>query len=162
MTIMCWDGKTLAVDGRVSVGGTVLSDEFNKMFEVNHPQLGPLVCAVTGACDFIGPWLETISEAGFKPVCSVSDGDEEYSMTGLFIDKDGNCWQASSNGGYFHMGKMPTALGSASTIATYLLHKGKSSLAAVQEASEHNLYCGGNIKVYNAKTGKITEHKKGT
>lgn len=155
---MAFDGKSLVVDGRVTLGGLVVTDNFNKMYEVTHPQLGPMVCAITGACDFIGPWLQTISEHGFKPV-EVAGMDEDYNMSGLFVDKDGLCWQVSSNGGYFLMGNEPCALGSATSLATYLLHKGKSAMVTVQECSANNLFCGGVIKKYDIKTGKITEHK---
>lgn len=158
ITICTFDGKTLAVDSRVTMGGIVSSDNYNKMFEIEHPELGYLVGVVTGALDFVGPWMAVIEEHGFVPL-AIPGMDDDYSLSGLFVDTDGNCWQASTNGSFFLWGKEPTALGSAIGVAHYLLiQKKKSALATAQEVCKANLFCGGAIRVYNPKTGKITIH----
>lgn len=155
MTVLAWDGTNLAVESRSTVAGIVCSDNMQKMFAFEHATMGPMVGAMTGACDFFGPWIQKLEEEGFVAV-NIPGMDDDYMMQGLFIDGDGNCWQASTNGGYFFIGKEKSALGSAMHVASYLLQRGKSALAAVREAAASNIYCGGSIRNYNSKTGKIT------
>lgn len=156
---MCFDGVNLAVDSRATQGGLVVGDKMQKLFSFNHATMGPMVAAFTGACDFMGPWLGVLQNEGFAPV-TVVGMDAEYSMQGLFVDQNGDCWQGSTNGGYFFIGKEKAALGSSTGLAMYLLNKNKSALSAVKEVISVNLFCGGDIVVYNSKTGKITTYEK--
>lgn len=156
MTVVVLDKfGTLACDGRSTVGGRVISDSTQKMYRTEHPDLGPLVGCIAGSLGCIGPWLEVIPEMGFAPLTIHGHGDEGNSMQGLFLDRDGNAWIASTDGTYFHHGKDPVAIGSGSDLALYLLKKGKRAVDVVKEVCEHDLFCGGIITTYNPKTDKI-------
>lgn len=137
------------------MGGLVVTDDFIKLYEVEHPELGKLVGAIAGSCPFIGPWMKSIAENGFEPV-RVLGHDDEYSLSGLFVDANGDAWLAGTDGGYFPVGKGNAAIGSSVQLAHYLLNKGKTAVATVKEVIASDLYCGGRIRTYNAKTGKLT------
>lgn len=159
MTVLVWDQKILAADGRITKDGDFISDNYIKIHEVKHAKLGKVVTAVCGALPALGPWLEHMETEGFGPLELMYPGDEEgmISMSALSVNRKGRCFEHDSFGGWFEV-ITPTAIGSGGQIAQHYLNNGADAITAIREACKTNLSCGGKIMAYDFTDHSFTEY----
>lgn len=150
MTVIAWDGKILAADGRITKDGELICDNYVKLHEVKHAKLGKVVTGFCGALPALGPWLEHLETDGFGPLELMYPGDDEgmISMSALSVTRKGKCFEHDSFGGWFEITN-PAALGSGSTIAQHYLKQGVDAVTAIRETCKSNISCGGNIMAYD-------------
>jgi hypothetical protein len=138
MTVIAWDGKTLAADRRMCSGSIVQST--TKLFHVISHEQEPCLVAVTG--DF---------SMGMEMVDWFADGAKpsEFRSDWRDPDKGGACMLVVRKSGVVQYESSPVpiqftgpfcASGSGSMAALAAMHCGKSAAEAVEIAS---IYCSG-------------------
>lgn len=163
MTVIAWDTTTLVADGRCTRGsGSLVSDCHRKLYKVKIKEFGgDCVVGLGGAADSIGPFLNHLEEKGLVPMehfktNTVAEEDAFY-LRGIAINKKGQCFEFSSDGGWFEV-IGPDSIGSGEVIAQHYLLKGCTALEAVTETCKTELGCGGNLLAYDWKSGTFTEY----
>ena len=138
MTVIAWDGKTLAADKRGTFGG--LSRRVTKIFVVHDELVGIAGNACEGY-DLIA-WIE----GGCKLLeFPVNQRDEKLWAECLVIARDGSVriYQRSPNACYIH--DRFTAIGSGRDFALAAMHLGKSAREAVEVACVFDTGCGNGV-----------------
>lgn len=158
MTVICFDGETLAVDGRATIyHSTLANDRVNKLHKVYNPYFEEeVIMACCGSLGTIGPWLDAVPEIGFGelPLKSL-DEDKDRSAGALTVTKGGECFYSNTSGEYYQV-EGPIAIGSGADIARhFLVAKSADAVTAIKEAIKTELSCGGTIRTYNYKTDTI-------
>jgi hypothetical protein len=150
LTVIAWDKKLLVADSRITSGTTLISDSFDKLFEINIFGHGKVVTGICGAIDTSGPWLAHLAEKGLLPLDLEFKGDEMgmMAMSALSVNRKGVCIEHSTEGGW-HNVQYPTAIGSGADIAQHYLTQGADALTAVRAACKTNLSCGGILTSYD-------------
>jgi hypothetical protein len=161
LTVIAFDGRILAADGRATRdGGTTLcSDNYKKLHTIMVPRLGKCVVGLCGALDALGPYLQHLRENGLTPMeyfTPDSSSEDALYMRGLLITPKGECYEISSEGGW-HIVQGAVAIGSGSMIAGHYLAKGCDAVTAVAETCKTELTCGGTITTWDSKTNTFSE-----
>jgi 20S proteasome alpha/beta subunit len=157
MTVIAYDGKYLVADGRSTRGTTLVSNEVQKLHQLEMPTFGKCIVGVCGALPVLGPWLTHLAEKSFtEPFEGFVGKDEDgpLEMMGLVLTEDKQAFEIFSDGGWFPI-NTPTAVGSGSYTAQHFLTTGHDAVQAVKEACKTELTCGGDITVYDITTGKF-------
>ncbi len=155
MTVIAWDNKVLAADGRSTCGTELISDKNVKLREVNHPEYGKMVAGFCGVLLVVEPWIKHIEANGFTPFPTP---DEDCHTVGVFVGKE-KVIEANTDGLWTTISH-PAAFGSGSTIAQHFLNRGDDAITAVREASAADITCGGQIIAYDPKTDKFKVYAK--
>jgi hypothetical protein len=162
MTVIAWDGKILVTDGRcTTTDGRLVSDQHRKMHRVNIKDFGgECMIGLAGAADSIGPFLKHVQANGLVPMshfkCDSTAEEAQFFLRGIAVNKKGQCFEFSSEGGWFEV-TGPTSIGTGETVAQHYLLKGCDAVEAVIETCTTELTCGGTLLSYEWKTGKLTE-----
>ena len=152
MTVIAYDGRILAADGRITADSTLISDNYVKLREVMVKDLGKCIVGVAGECGIIGPYLEHLQKEGLKPFDTSAIGcDRNSTLRGLLITSKGKCIEFECDGSWYEM-TAPTAIGSGCHIAQHYLTLGVDAVTSVTNACKTELSCGGVITTYDTKT----------
>lgn len=138
MTIIAWDGKTLAADRRATINGTVLS--VTKIRKIGDSLVG---CA--GDLDVaqtMFKWFEDGKDPQKFPECQ-KDKDKWASM--LEISKDGKIFRYEREAYPYLVEEPFFAVGSGMDVALGALSMGGDAVKAVEIASKHLSCCGNGV-----------------
>jgi hypothetical protein len=152
MTVIAFDGRYLVADGRMTADGTLISDQYDKLFETHVLGHGKCIVGLAGSCNLIGPALDILREEGLTKI-PVSDwsSDREACLKALIITSKGVCIEFTDEGGWF-VAPQHTSIGSGWIVAQHYLLKGETAITAVKETCKTEVGCGGRITVYDLKT----------
>ncbi len=138
MTIICYDGTTLAGDRRACTGTTI--NMTTKLFRVKDGIMG-VAGSACGTTEFI-EWFNGAREVGSFPH---NLRTEEDGCAALFVGKDNKVWvYACSPTPMQIIGKF-TAVGSGSEGAMVAMYLGKSASEAVKIVAKFNCACGNGV-----------------
>ena len=155
MTVIAWDGNTLAADGRSTCGSILVRNDINKIRTFSHPKYGEMIGAFTGTVGVFEPWIDHIKDHGFTKF----DLGNGCDATALMITPDGVCLEVHSDG-MWTTETNPVAQGSGYTIAQHYLNNGTSALDAVRETIKSNITCGGHIITWNRHTKRFRRYAR--
>lgn len=137
MTVIAWDGKTLAADKRTTLSGVPITT--SKLGRAGGLMYG---CAGSSApCREIGEWIES----GMDPAKIPSfQRDERDSVNALIIDNGVVC--LLQNGPVLIRTEMKQmAIGSGGDFAVAAMHLGKTAREAVEIACLFDVNCGNGV-----------------
>lgn len=139
MTVIAWDGKTLAADKRLSSDNLALT--VTKIRRVGNRLVG-----VAG--DFIaGLQLIESLEKTAKRGRAVPPADDEYEVQMLVIERNKPPMLFLTEGTPVVLEEPFVAIGSGRDLALAAMHCGKSAVEAVEIACLYNSGCGNGIDV---------------
>jgi len=134
MTTIAWDGKTLAVDGQVSYGDTIMEDRAKKLWR-NEGIFSAL--AVSGsydpAIDYIHQVLSKIKDP--RDLLE-EEGRPAFTVIGI-VKETGEAWQL--NGDSTFLVNVPWAFGSGADSAIAVLDFGGTAVEAVKYAATRDV-----------------------
>jgi hypothetical protein len=143
MTVIAWDGKTLASDSRTTAGTSLISDTRQKLYSVDIDYFGDVIVAIglSGLTIDTDRYLTYINSDKFliDPI--------EHDLSGIAVGQK-YVYSISSDTGYLIRCDRSTKLaqGSGQEFARAALYLGKSSKVAVSVAIALDTACGGNIQ----------------
>ena len=141
MTTIAWDGKTLASDSRVTEGGCLVSDNYNKIRTFKYKNKKHLV-GIAGSMAQGERFFVWLKQNGFD----LDDPPRLEDMEALVVTKDGVwCYEGSSQA-YVTLTGEVAAIGSGSYIALAGMRIGLSSEESVLLASQVDLGTNNNIR----------------
>jgi ATP-dependent protease HslVU (ClpYQ) peptidase subunit len=136
MTIIAWDGQTLAADKRATLSG--LASVVTKIYEVPQGLLG-----VAGEFSRFGAILEWFREKDAAPKhCPKFQQDVETCLHIVLIANNGAIWKYECSGHPYLVEDVKFAMGSGRNYAIAAMECGKSAPEAVQIACKFDIYCG--------------------
>lgn len=138
-TIACKDG-IIAYDGRVTAGGTIVYDDFDKMRESNGVLF---VGAGSSAC--IADLVRAYNGEDITGDCDASIIVVKDGLLSLITYQDGKVWESA-----VHPDR-PYAIGSGRDHAYTALDMGASAYQAVEMAAKRDTSTGGKIRTLNVK-----------
>lgn len=132
MTTIAYSVKDslIAVDGRETLGNTIVSDKVNKIIKNEHGSF--ILCGNTA--DSV-----LFSEGGFAD-------DQEYDCGGLWVKPDGEVVGVYGGGNDLCPVEFNEAFGSGASFALSAMDFGKSAKEAVKYASTRDCKTGGAIR----------------
>jgi hypothetical protein len=134
MTVIAWDGKTLAADRMVVMGGSKRSA--TKIHKIGEDLFGTSGCMPIGVARI--DWVRS----GMNPdTFPRSSGDDEWGQM-LRITPDGRVMLYNLNGIPMEFDKKPFAIGCGADFALAVMHLGCVAAHAVQVACDLNSECG--------------------
>jgi ATP-dependent protease HslVU (ClpYQ) peptidase subunit len=140
MSVIAWDGKTLAADKRC---GTNYPRSVTK---IRRTQAGELI-GVTGWIDrgiLLMDWYEAGADRSLLPDWQK---DEDKSCELIVIRRDRSCWIIGEFGTPWRVEEPSHACGSGRDFAAAAMHLGMSAREAVRLACELHAACGNGIDV---------------
>lgn len=141
MTIIAWDGKTLAADKRMSSGG--MPRTTTKIFRVRTS-----LCGAAGNADQCAEMIAWFKSGAEESKFPSSQRDKDDWATLVVIDKDGIRFYERTPYPCVVEDKF-YATGSGRDFATAAMHCGKSAREAVEIASLFDIGCGNGIDELN-------------
>lgn len=136
MTVVAWDGKTLAADKRATSGGYGITT--TKIFRVHGNLIG-----MAGPGDVCRRMLEW-ARCGFDPSTFPAEAkDADCDM--LVIDKDGVAACFGSGPYPLRIEDKFVALGCGRDFALAAMHLGRTAVQAVELACAMDIHCGNGI-----------------
>lgn len=157
MTVIAWDGNTLAADGLMTYGDSIGTTHQPKIFRATDfilsdwDVLGHKVLAF-GMTGLIGSEVMLISILN-NSLHTDSTFPNHMDFTALLICEDCETWvcqkRAGNDGVILYRVETETfALGSGSDAALGAMIGGRSAIDAVAIAMDVNVYCGGGIQAW--------------
>jgi hypothetical protein len=137
MTVVCWDGKTLAADKRMTLGCHV-----NTVTKI--ARIGPYLVGFTGHAKHIGAfraWLENGANPESYPKVPTPDED----MHALAVKNDGTVWKFEGTPFPTRIEDAQAAAGSGRDYARAAMHLGCDARRAVEVACEFDENCGNGV-----------------
>jgi hypothetical protein len=148
MTVLAWDGKTLASDSRLSSQNDILSDNVTKLFNVDIDYFEDTIIAVglSGEWDLVDKYLQHICSDRFL------NQDITHELYGIAVGKK-LVYHITGSTDYLIRYPRDTKLvdGSGGTFARAALELGKNAKAAVKLSIKLNSSCGGRIQTINCE-----------
>lgn len=142
MTTIAWDGKTLAVDGRMSEGDTISNESIKKLF-LNIGQYKAV--AISGKYGQMLEFVEWLKNED-------SDSFPEAEGRAICIDRKGKLYEYQPKQCKIRFEpKTPYSDGSGWLIALGAMDAGATAVEAVKIAIRRDVYTGGKIKSYTHK-----------
>ncbi|MCA7945571.1 hypothetical protein [Burkholderia vietnamiensis] len=138
MTVVAWDGKTLAADKRGDAGG--LQRTTTKIFRFDGGLFGSAGSASRGAELFA--WICAGANPDTVPAFQLSL--EEY-QSAMVVRSDGTVWLYGCSGHPFRMEDQFHAIGSGRDFAIAAMHLGRTAAQAVEVATLFETGCGNGI-----------------
>lgn len=136
MTVIAWDGTTLAADRRVMAGSTPINP-VTKVRRILAPNGCTCLIGFSGSCEWEAAYLYFM-DGGPEPLKS-----DEAKGTLILIDDERNVWTRSHNSiAWNTFGKRQWAIGCGVDYALGAMHAGADAVKAVQVASELDVNCG--------------------
>lgn len=141
MTVIAWDGRTLAADKRACHAGSMIRT-VTKIWRVDDVLMGG-----AGDFDFILQMIEWVRGGRDVAAFPAQQRDKEDWQTVLVIERDGtpSIYQRTPYPVRYEDGA--TAIGSGRDFAMAAMHLGKSAKEAVQVAIDLDSGCGNGIDV---------------
>lgn len=149
MTTICWDGKTLATDGRCTSDGKILSDELQKIFRID--------------CKYNDDWLLWGAFAG-NPIdapkiiqaLKEQEKDVHHGVSGIVLGETHVYW-VEPNTGWLLQGADCDFMteGSGAIIALSGMLLGLTAVEAVKHAMRLDTATGGRISSVTRKSRGI-------
>ncbi|MDB4876446.1 MAG: hypothetical protein JWM41_2892 [Gemmatimonadetes bacterium] len=137
MTVIAWDGATLAADKRMSMGC-----HFNTVTKVFAA--GEYLIGFTGSAKYMGAflaWVESGASADAYPKCSDDDGG----IHALAVRRDGSVWKFEGTAYPVRIEDQHAAAGTGRDYARAAMHLGKSAREAVEIACLFDENCGNGV-----------------
>lgn len=133
MTVIATDGVTMAGDGLITDGWTVITTNDVKVHRLANGGL----FGMTGPASDDLAFRAYLENGGDRPKLSES-------FTALVLNPDGHVtWYDASGGGF--PCPAPQAIGAGADFARAAMDLGKTATEAVEVACRHNVGCGGTI-----------------
>lgn len=139
MTVICWDGQTLAADKRADYGGAALT--VTKVYRIDDDR----IAAISGAGAHGMAVLDWLRGNGDLSTYPKPSSDDESAFV-LVIYRNGDVWNYE-RGGYrspLHE-SVPLAMGAGRDFAMGALAMGADSVRAVAVANQLCSSCGNGI-----------------
>ena len=142
MTTIAYDGKNIAIDSRVSAGKLIVTDSGIK-YKYNKNRLF-FLCGATDKIDFFYKNFAETQKCEFEgiEVCGFLLADGKVSFVGVDAGKFFSC---DTEG-------ITRACGSGGDFAIAAIDHKKSAEHAVKYAMTRDIYSGGHVHVFCAKT----------
>ncbi|MES2662283.1 MAG: hypothetical protein V4629_03175 [Pseudomonadota bacterium] len=139
MTVIAWDGKTLASDSLVCLGNAVYSSQ--KIFSNDEYLVG-----ISGEAAVGLELVEWIFEKGMNKADFPSKQKEEMLCNVLLIKKDRSTYFIENSHVPYPIFSKHIALGAGADMALGVMHSGKNAIDAVEIAVKLNAHCAGEAK----------------
>ena len=137
MTIVCWDGKTLAADQRVTYGSTI--GTARKIFALRKQRLLVGISGNHAPAMELVEWLRSgAAPSEFPSSCR----DDETGAFALVINISGKALLYTTGPYPLEVCEQHAAIGNADEGALIAMHLGKTAVEAVQIVSLFNNTCG--------------------
>jgi len=148
MTVIAWDGKTLAADGRMTEGTSIYNDDVIKLFELNSLSYNNDRLLYAGVCGDVSciqeylVWLNLNAGIMFKEIVR----NPELDVAGLIIGVN-KAYIITQNSAYLMEFCRDTKLaeGSGSNYALSAMSFSLNAVQAVEHACSMDSSCGGSI-----------------
>jgi len=137
MTVIAWDGKTLAADKRMTYGG-----HFNTVTKL--ARAGRYICGFSGPQQAIGGFVAWLND-GENPATFPFGKEEEQKVYALCIRDDGTVWKFENSPYPMRLEDTHAASGSGRDYARAAMHLGKSAREAVEIACLFDESCGNGV-----------------
>lgn len=138
MTVIAWDGKTLAADRRAVQGGFCFAS--TKIFRVNDFLVG-----FSGNASRGGEYLAWLREGGDPKKFPENKDENDCFVWLLVIRADGTIEKYENSGYPIIVDEKHFALGSGQDFATAAMYLGFDAVKAVEVASRFDEGCGNGI-----------------
>jgi len=148
MTVIVYDGKTLAADSRITCGGNITTDSYNKIH------------VLRGSIDYLGDELLAIGVSGtasdvLKLIEHLQSSDYpvkkiDHEIHALIVGKK-YIYELYPHDSHLirYNKKTKLAIGSGGTIANSVMMLGLDASQAVKHAISMNVYCGGRVRTWS-------------
>lgn len=141
MTVIAWDGKSLAGDKRAVVGGGLIRTT-TKIFSVLH---GLALAGYAGDAD-AGEEMLAWFEDGYQPAKFPASQRDRDNWSGLLVVwGDGRIWKFERSPYPIKFPPQHFAIGSGRDFALMAMHLGKTAREAVKLASIFDSGCGNGV-----------------
>lgn len=152
MTVIAWDGKTLAADGRITLDGDITSDTFNKIHKLTGMEyLGDELLVI----GFSGAVVDLLKLIEYLKTEVYLTSEIEHSIHAIVVGRK-YLYETNHDSGFMirYPKKDKLATGSGRPFAQSALSLGLDAKAAVQHAMKHNVFCGGKVTTWTSKENK--------
>jgi len=139
MTVLAWDGKTLAAD-RLASSGTMKAT-VTKIARAGDDLIG--ICGTLTTGNELREWYLNGADSDFFPAAALEDGETEL----VVVKPDGKVWVYSGSHMPFQIEDEVCAFGAGAEAAWGALLCGASAERAVEVASQINITCGNGMDV---------------
>jgi hypothetical protein len=148
MTVIVWDGKTLAADKRAICSFVYSVTKIGRV--------GDCLVGVSGRGDKIAEFRRWISEGRQEAAFPKRDSDDTF-FTGLVIHRDGRIERYEGSPVPILVEDHVHAIGSGCEFARAALHLGCDAVKAVEVASLFSADCGNGVDMLSFDTGPSGE-----
>jgi ATP-dependent protease HslVU (ClpYQ) peptidase subunit len=138
MTIICWDGHTLAGDKRNNIGTGHLTTTKVK-------RIGDVLLGCAGSTGKIWEFQDWVARGRKPEDCPIFQRDEKEFVEALLIDAQGRCWGYAETPYPFLIENKFWAIGSGREFAMGAMFCGKTAREAVEVACALDTSCGNGI-----------------
>lgn len=138
MTILAWDGTTLAADKRMSYGGH--HNTVTKIFRA-----GDFIVGIAGWPHMIGALLRWLEKPNRDPRDFPQSSVDEQKIYALAISKDGRVWKFENSPWPMQIHDRHVTSGSGRDYARMAMHLGKTAREAVELTCEFDENCGNGV-----------------
>lgn len=138
MTVICWDGKTLAADKRASYGDMICT--VTKIFKVGNVLVG-----IAGEATFVGAMFNWVKNGRVIDDFPLNQRSKDDWQPTLVIEADGTSSIYERTPHPIKYEQLHIAIGSGREFARAALHLGKTSVESVQCAIDLCGTCGNGI-----------------
>lgn len=144
MTVLAWDGKTLAADSRVSSRSDIITDNAQKIYKINNIGYAGdtlLAIAMSGALADFDKVVSFIHSSEFP------GGEIDHRLNGIVVGVN-YVYMLEQGTGYLvrYDRKLKVAEGSGEAYARSAMSLGMNAKDAIKHAIKHNSGCGGKIR----------------
>ena len=139
MTVLAWDGKTLAAD-RLACAG-MMKATVTKIAQAGEELLG--ICGNLSVGNELREWYLNGADPDCFPDSALSDGETDL----VVVKADGTVWVYSASATPFQIEDPVCAFGAGAEAAWGALLCGASAQRAVEIASQINVSCGNGLDV---------------
>jgi ATP-dependent protease HslVU (ClpYQ) peptidase subunit len=151
MTVIAWDGTTIAVDSLVVFDNRKTYSD--KLFK-NKDE----VIAVAGNMDVCMTMLE-LYKKGITDAGDFIPQNEENESYLVIATREHGVWWMCEGGHPVKVNDQIFAIGSGADLAIAAMHCGKSAVEAVEIACLYDIYCGGKIN-FHSFIGPVSKKTK--
>lgn len=145
MTVLAWDGKTLAAD-RLACAGTMKAT-VTKIARAGEELLG--ICGNLSVGNELREWYLNGADPDYFPDAALSDGETDL----VVVKADGTVWVYSASATPFQIEDSVCAFGAGAEAAWGALLCGVSAQRAVEIASQINVSCGNGFDLLELHEG---------
>ena len=139
MTVLAWDGKTLAAD-RLACAG-MMKATVTKIARAGDELIG--ICGTLSVGNELRDWYLNGANPSYFPDAALDDGETDL----VVVKSDGTVWVYSASSTPFQIEDPVCAFGAGAEAAWGALLCGASAQRAVEIASQINVSCGNGLDV---------------